>query len=573
MKRLVLILLMLCLVSPVFAVEIKNNLQAFDSTYFVTQGGTSDGNLAVFPSTGEVYWSNVTNGPTIVNYPPQPMGYAAVDMRHDTGGLQYKAILYDGFGVAIQTVTSTAFPSANVWHRVELYVNNSLSFTPEIYIDGVYSGSGVAMITNPQSIKFFVTGVTTKCDFDNMVYATSNTHTTSPPPVNWTIVRDFLNPSATGVYALDALGTSYILKNSNAFYITADSSRLGAFHPVVEAFRIYRADGTIVNSTAFDTSSAIRRQFAYSVNPSDGTAYFFNNPSVTDGLYYAAFDNFTPLTQDYFFVTSSGGFINFDKTSYIIGDPGIITWSISAAYYTPATHTYSYKIKDIFGNTVSTYTITSATGSNIVTFNSATYSQGVYYVYLIATSKTTGTESVLGTDGTTILDYTTFHGTVYDALTTLPLSGALVNFSQLGTVQQVTVPASAEYSLSTFVTGSRINVSVTNAGYAEYNYTFIPLRNVNVSLDFALVPLPTNSTGVGIGGVAREFTYGQLIPSASITVYNVTAGTSYVRTANIRGYYQCSAKESCTLARNREYTVFGRKTGYADSANYLVVVT
>ena len=81
---------------------------------------------------------------------------------------------------------------------------------------------------------------------DDVVIGGSDPHVVGALPSNWTIIRDFINPLADGVYAWNPATSSWVLENSNSFYIDADTSSQQS--ATTEYFDIMY-QGAIVNTT------------------------------------------------------------------------------------------------------------------------------------------------------------------------------------------------------------------------------------------------------------------------------------------------------------------------------------
>jgi hypothetical protein len=76
------------------------------------------------------------------------------------------------------------------------------------------------------------------------------------------------------------------------------------------------------------------------------------------------------------------------------------------------------------------------------------------------------------------------------------------------------------------------------------------------------------TTGLSIGGIATDTTYGRPIPNAAVTVSNATYGESYSTTANSVGYYKIDESTGAFLTNLRLYSVVASKLGYANSTTY-----
>ena len=206
--------------------------------------------------------------------------------------------------------------------------------------------------------------------------AEADHHVIGSIPTNYSVQRDFLNPAATGVYAIDiGHASTWDLVNSNTFYIDADTDSTDAV--TTENLQITNmATGTIVNTTAID-STIPKHQVAYDLTQ------FFSNPNVLDGEYSVAFNG--SAVQEYLWVISNGADVTWDKTTYTVGDTANLNYTITGGYWLPSTYSYSYKIVDAYGTQKATGTLSTQTGTFSVPLTTGTYIPGAYYAEIIAT--------------------------------------------------------------------------------------------------------------------------------------------------------------------------------------------
>lgn len=584
MKKRILVLLLLLLVTPVLA--FSDNFQDPDTvdsylTYYSYGGNlsrtwafTNEGNGHVIIRNAPTVSSNgygfINTNPSITDYFAVTYYWSFVDGNPNS--FKTNIVLLDPSGIPLYTYSGST-PSY-LSGRWEMEMKGMQAY---IYFDGVNVATSGVLTQNPTYVNFKITyavssTVKSTIVIDDIVYGETDKHVIDAPMENTTLTRDFLNPASTGFYFWNPTTSTWSLMNSFYFYITASGSVTDT--PAEETLYIKRlTDHVTVNTTQHimtEEGATPAHTIQYNITQ------FFSNPYVTDGYYYAVFADGPTKYSNSFLVQSSGGFVSFDKTSYTIGESGTFSWYLSATYIDLADYTYTYEFQDIYGNVktsgVTATTPTDTSGTVAVSFPDASYDQGVIYAYMIATNKLTGTRSILGSTAITLLDYVSFQGTCYDALNATPLVSCLVNFTQSGVSQTTTTSTNGNYSVTGLITGATVTVNASKTNYQPYEYSFSPLYARNISLNFAIVPLITNATGAGMGGVARETVYGRLIPTAVISVDNTTSGEHYTRTTNSVGYYQCSLKELCQLTLTRPYSVWGSKTGYGDSANYSVVV-
>jgi hypothetical protein len=383
-------------------------------------------------------------------------------------------------------------------------------------------------------------------------------------PTNWTIQRDLINPSAIGVYAWNPNTNAWVLMNSYYFYIDADKEFLNPENVVIK----YVSTGTTVNTT---TVTAVGNQIQYNI------ADFLNTTTslgatLPSGMYTVSFQNSPAITSP-FWIISSGASLGWNSQTYSVGDTGTVNYAISNSYWLPTLYTYKIKIEDVYGNVVQTTPISVQSGSITYTFSSSN-NQGIYYAEIDATPIGGGTSRTMNHAYTTLNSYMTLYGTVYSAQSLSTISGAIISINQSGTSTNnvATSGATGNYTVNGYLSGSSINTTVTASGYVPYTYTFIPLSAKTVNLNFTLEPIAPSFTGIGIGGVARDSTYGQPISGASILIKNITNSQSYIKTTNLAGWYLCDNGASCSLINNVLYSINGTASGHSNSTTYNVVV-
>jgi hypothetical protein len=566
MKRLLLVAVLVCLLlaSPVMA--IRSNFQNFDPTgyagYFGTPAPYVDFDGFVSPNNNLILYGGASTSSYVGNTVAATFTYLAFD--EITSGMTAVA-LYDSTHTSLETIMYTPGGAGGHWHRIEILI---VGGTPMLYDNGVWKVNGALLGINPSYFTIYRDGggFSVSTFADNIVYGESDHHVIGALPVNWSILRDFSGTS-TGTYAWNPNTNVWVLKNSYNFYVDADvDSQDGIDTETLQIANM--ATGVVVNSTVIDSTIPYHR-IAYNVTA------FSLLPSVLDGQYSVGYSGST--VKDYFWVISTGGRISMDHTTYNIGDTGTLSWYLSAPDTT--NWAYTYQFVDVYGNTkASGPTATSDTdtsGTKPITFSSGTFSQGVLYAEMIATGKAgtpySGQVKYLAYEALTINDYLGFYGHVYDGNSTALLSGAKVNFTQLGTSQIQTTAADGNYSLTGLNTGGLVTINVSKSGYRTYNYNFTPLATGNKSLDLAIYPTAPLESGSAIGGIARDTTYGNLIAGATVYVWNASTYEFKTTTTNSRGGYLCDNGALCYLTSSRVYDVQGNKTGYTASPVYPVV--
>lgn len=559
MKRLLILaclacLLMLC-VAPVMG--IRENFQNWTNGSMISGGAITLYNTTESGTSISAYnfWTILENAAAA------PSSYMAFDVlnANSCGG---SVMMYDSSRTQIGTIGYGVSSGG----RNELKI---IGGTPTMYYNGAPYSTTSIITVNPSYFRIWdgcYGGVSHQ--IDNVVIGEDDHHIVGSLPTNWTIIRDFISSASNGIYAgySPTSLTPWVLKNSNYFYIDADTDSLDDV--TTETFQIsYVPTGTVVNSTIIN-SSVPRHQIRYYLSQ------WLDTSTVPDGQYAACFEGSSVC--DYFWILSNGGQIVFDKSSYNLGDTGTMTWYLSSGYIDVSTYDYTYKLVDVYGNAlasgVTAVSNTDTTGTATITFSDSTYDPGVVYAEMIATGKIDGVEHILGYTAITLVDYVMFSGYVNNAENSTVISGANINMTQGSRVASVTSGSTGNYTASgNFLTGTAILVNATAANFRQYTYTFTPAAAKTISLNISLVPSSPVTNGVGIGGVAREKVYGRPIEGATVYVNNNTYAETHTETTSMTGWYLCDAGSSCTLTSTRLYNIWGKRLGYNVSANYTAV--
>ncbi|MDD2246319.1 MAG: hypothetical protein PHC39_04475 [Proteiniphilum sp.] len=445
--------------------------------------------------------------------------------------------------------------------RFELKMVGSQAKT---YVGGVLKATSPVLSVNPSNIHIYVSGDSLEA-FDNILIAESDHHVVGSIPSNWSVVRDFTNPASTGVYAWNPSTSTWILKNSYIFYINADTDSTDSTY--TENLIITNLQyGTIVNTTVIDSTVPFH-QVAYDVNA------FLNTPTalgtaIPDGEYSVCFQG--SAVCENLWVISNGAAVTFDASSYSVDDTATVDYVISGGgYWDPATYTYKMIIQDIFGNVVSTQSITSQTGSKTYTFDSSD-TNGVYYAIVIATPIAGGDENWLNYDSAELSSYITIEGYVNNAQTAIPINISYVNITQGSLINAMTT-VDGNYSTTAgtaFLTGSSITINATSTGFKQYLYSFTPSTGSKKVINITLDPIAPTHTGLALNGIIRDTVYGRTISGVNVAITNATYGESYAVAANSVGYYLADESDGIYFTNGRCYSIAGTKTGYGATSAF-----
>jgi hypothetical protein len=456
---------------------------------------------------------------------PTPLTYAAIDYSPFGigcgGGTCYdlNIDLYDSSN------TLMVHYAAPISGRIELKM---IGGTPTVYINGVQYATMAVQSQNPSYIYFYIGGTYNRqAYYDNVVMGESDHHIVGALPSNWTIQRDLLNPSATGVYAQNPITGVWSVANSYYFYIDASKEYLLQENVVIKEYMT----GTVVNTTSV---SGVGNRIAYNISA------FLSNPTslgttLPDGKYTVSFES-SPLIYDDFWVISSGATMSFNKVRYSTGESAAITYTISPTYFI-GDYTYKMDMQDVYGNVIESQALTSASGTRTFVTNAVSYPPGVYYGVIRATKISDGSVSIMAYSGMETVACILWNGYVMNAENGSVISGAYVNVTQLGTtLQSQSLSSGAWNSSNNWIPSNQFNITTIKSGYTTDVRLLTPLGTTGINLNISLVPLPPLNVSTSIGGIVRDNVYGNPIPNATVSGVNNTLTRTNL--TNIAGYYR-----------------------------------
>jgi hypothetical protein len=446
--------------------------------------------------------------------------------------------------------------------RIEIKL---IGMLPTVFINGVQTGTYPCTSTNaprcninPSYLE--IVDYTSGRLYDNILIGESDPHVVGALPSNWTIIRDLINPAATGVFAWNNATQTWVAQNSQYFYIDADTSSQQS--ATTEYFDIMY-QGAIVNTTTIYDQTSPRNQIQYNVSQFVNS----NLPGggvVPDGEYTAEFRGY-PQSADYFWLISQGASVSWDKTTYPQSSTATLTYAVSNSYWQPSTYTYSLVVVNTAGTTLQTYSLNSQTGTELLQLNPTTYPAGAYYAEVIATDNS-GNKHIMNYAAAQVTSYSYISGYVMNAETGAVLSGATVNTTQ-GAVTESETSSASGYTMNTgWLTGGLLSVTTNLTGYTTDVRSFSPMAAGKIPLNITLLSTTPSHTGVSIGGIVRDNQYGNPVTSATVNVYNTSTSESYNNVTNIAGYYFVN-----NLVGNRLYNVSSTKSGYSNSTISQVV--
>jgi hypothetical protein len=539
MKRLLLALCILALLATPVAAT-RNTFQDWGYS------GISFPTGIFFPagSDGNNYMYSGLVGGSLTNTNPSAMTYAAIDSSSANHAID--AYLYDSSGTQISVVYGpTISPD---WHRQELKV---IGGTPTMFLDGVQVDTGAVVLVNPSYIKW--TSPYNTVYFDNVLYSESDHHVVGALPSNGTIIRDLIDPAVTGYYQWNPNTNAWVVKNNYYMYVIADTDSTDSTY--TENLVITNTQyGTVINTTAID-STVPRHQIKYNIADFLNTSTALGT-TIPDGEYSVCFQGSAVCGN--FWVISNGAAVSLDKTSYVVGESAIVSYTMLPAYFDTSTYTYTMKLLDAYGTVIESKAINSATG--VDTFVLST--PGVRFIEVIATKNSDSSTYILGYASTTVYEYLQFSGHVYDGNTTLVLAGAAFNFTQGSTIVTGISGFDGNFTATGFGTGGVLTYNFTKSGYYPRNYSLIPITTGPKTLDVTLYSKTEPVTGSSILGTVTDSVYGSIIPMVTMYATNGTEVHSVV--SNDKSFYVFDNNRGTggPLVSGKCYQMNAVKTGY-----------
>lgn len=575
MKRLLTLLLLVALVGVASATTLNFQNPGDYTQIQPLSGGAGTGSIS-WAESGiggdnyvRVYHSVGISGYTVIALPlPSQSTYAAATEVGGSAGV-YSDPCVALLGSSGDYLDGYQMAGGSQTGRWEVKISGGI---PKYYVNGELVKTGSALAANPSYIGF---GTRSRGDsslgegthyWDDYVYGSAENKyvfgVSESDDEMYVILKDITNPSAAGL----AFGSNGTVVNSN--------NMVGTWSRGNDTTPLTNESITLINYVTGDVYET-----AYTGNAFSGSHSFdiltnvINNANAPQGLYAITIPNSGAFSNQIWY-KSNGASVQWSSKTYSMGDTGsIITVVASGGYWDTSTYTYTLGVMDVYGgwhgdNT----TITTQTSTVTHSWNSDTDSPGVYYAVLVATSRSTGVQYIIGFDYTELSSYANFYGTVKDGETQAVISGANVSMTQDGFACNTLSASDGNYTCSGFSTGATLYVNATATGHRQYTYNFTPLAARGVALNITLVPDSPTVVGLGLGGVARDTTYGRPIPGATISITNTTYGESHSVVCNGVGYYLLDEADGIYLTNNRLYQVVGSKTGYSNSITYSLTV-
>jgi hypothetical protein len=558
MKRLLIVLVLLALlVVPVMA-DYTENFQTYSANNWVTADPASTG----ISASGElVALTGVMGGP--VNNlrwdVPYASNYYALSMTRYDSANSIHLLAADG----TTTLGGFSFPGTPfIYAGLFEVIRDPTTGVTSWYKNGTQISAPIVTATAPSYLRFNI-GNPAGIKIDTFhTGSTDPKYWVSTIPPNWSVVRDFVNPANSGLYAGNTLiRTTYMDSNWS------------------------RGTGTTISTVSLKNAATgityekLGVGLEASVNFTNITR---NNLSVLtaptstapNGLYYITIDE-GPAGYDnlaYFWLTSTGATILWDKDKYYTDENSVSTWSVTPAYWDTTTYSYEGAIVDVYGSTKKSWTITAASGTEHTTMSSSTYPQGVYYNKITATMKASPfTAYILDTDYTEVSQDIKISGITYNATTNSTQPSVFINFTQtgVGTVNTTSFPITGTYNKTGFVSGSAITIEPFHrVNYQPLQFvpvSFTPLSYGNFTVNLYGTSDPKNQTGTNstIYGLVQSSPYYNSLGGATVSLWNATYEET-TRT-NATGFYNFTSLRPFT-----EYSMNASYLGYTNTSNEVV---
>ena len=506
-----------------------------------------------------------------------PVEYSAATNMYSSSNTnnQVNIKLYDSSMSEIQQYVWD--PTTTLPRRYELKM---LAGVPQYWRDGTLTASGVLLAGNPAFVSWGVDRGSlgyAQLGFKDLNWAEPNRMMMTLPGTDndtFIILKDIINPANSGI----AFGENGTIVNSNYMYGYWSRGNASTDSPLDTqpnwTIQLKNYNTGVIYATNYTGLSATSGRLAFIGNVSWNVRDLIIENTTAPQGYYGLY---CPETLDWsntILYKSNGANVQWDSDSYSHGDDAsVIYYVLSGGYWDTSTYSYKIAILDSYMNFKANTSLTSSTGTVTHSWEDDD-DEGVYHAWLIATSNVGSNEYIIGDDYTNLVAYFGYGGYANDGYTGLPLSDVAINITQGTSISNQSSGSDGNYtSQKLFVTGASVFFNVTKAGYNPYQYNFVPLASKSVyDLNVSIYPsAPDGSTGVKVGGVIMDITYGRPIPGATVYLFNQTTAEQNSHTTNVAGGYICEPETVCTLIPNQQYYVNATKLGYNQSVDYSVV--
>lgn len=465
--------------------------------------------------------------------------------------------LYNAAGGEIYSTTFTF----GAYDRIEVVMEGTIA---HIYRNGVLQTESGNLGTIPSYIgwsyvpsSWYYGYGCAGASYDDMIWGattSSGEYIFGAPAKNYFLLKDLLNPAASGFYraSSDPNGSPTLI--SSASFSATYGKGTGANESILLKNNI--------NSLNYQNKTVS----AYAGLLTWDVAAFLASGAPT-GMYDLTATG-TIETDSIWYVNGGAG-LSFDKSLYGARDLATLTATVSSNYADPDRFLYKMIIRDVYGIEVYNAPVTLSSGSTPTGVAQYTFktsdNPGVYYGIFYALKIDDGSELVLNYAVTELSQYFTVDGYVMNAQTGAVLSGANVTLTQGSTVVSNTTIGNGYYFSQNWLAGPVINITSSKTGYVTSSIYPIPLETKALHINLSVVPTTVSKSGIAIGGIVREETYFNPVVGAIVTGYNSSYNTTVNTTTNIAGFYLLD-----NLLNYVQYDIWGSKVGFENSSVYLV---
>jgi PKD repeat protein len=386
----------------------------------------------VYMSDGSAAW---TNG----------AGVASITYWYGSGSMTAYAVKGGYTSVSTATWTPVYGPQPNI----NLYVSADVSPTPTP--TGTWTPTQTGTATGTPTATPTPTPEVLTADF---TYSTPATYL--PQTITLTSI-------STGQGITDYTWGVYYGEEFQGSSVSAQTFQFNAAH-----YGIYQATLVITNGSGSDSETKYIAVSSTTPTPT---------PTVTP----------TPTPTP----SPVGATLSWNKNAYVPGEVAAITYDIGNSSWDSSHLYFTYKISILKGGltAISSYPISTRTGSQTVPLVVGLYTPGTYIAALYAVNATNPAQQILlGSNTTTVSGHVGFHGLITDQ-NGANVSGATINIMQGVTTAIVYSDANGTYSSTGagWVTGTPVTMSISKNGYDTITpITFTPWTAEDVRVDVAM---------------------------------------------------------------------------------------
>lgn len=513
--------------------------------------------ISVCLSVNGLAWGKATS--YIQNADPLASNYGSVvvvNSFNTWGGQNLDIILYDSSGTELKAFTYTSFPGLGAFSGQWEVIRDSSTGVTQLWRNGTDLVSSATIPTAFSYMRVQVNnsvggGPTPYAQVDNYHLGSTNPrYQSSAIPLNWSVVKDFINPASSGLYAnTTQIRTSYMYSLWS------------------------RGNGTTNDTVSLKNVDTGVSYETLGMGPGLWNITVNNLSVLTDpvstapfGLYEITIDGGGSSTDNraYFMFTGSGAYVTWDQEEYTEDEVATITYTIGPTYWDTVTYDYYLRVLDQSLTTIQVWPIVTASDSETITIDDAFNDGDIYYATVYAVKKSDASEILMNYDYMEVNFDTIVSGYCVNATNGAVLSGCNVSVQQGSIFSYNDSTASGFYRVAGLYSGISTNITASKNYYYNHTYLFTPLEAKTYDVNQSLTPVNLTSTNATIGGVVYSTSYHTPIEGAMVNLTNGTyQATVYT---SLTGWYNFTG-----LLENTSYWIQAYKSGYALGLNVSVV--